>query len=80
VKFDWQTIAVALVVACAAFYVARRGLARLRSFRAGSKAGASCATGCGKCGDEPVASQPVKVLVQINPSKRTMKSERGTLN
>ena len=77
-KFDWQTIAVALVVACAAFYVARRALARLRSFRAGAKA--DCATGCGKCGDEPVAAQPVKVLVQINPSKRALKSEHGTLN
>ena len=32
--FDWQSIAVALIVAGALFYVARRGLARLRSFRA----------------------------------------------
>jgi len=61
-KFDWQIIAVALVVACAAFYVARRALARLRSFRAGARADASCATGCGKCGDEVVASRPANVL------------------
>jgi hypothetical protein len=80
VKFDWQTIAVAFVVACATFYVARRAFARLRSFRAGAKADASCATGCGKCGGEPIASRPVKTLIQINPSKRTPKSERGTLN
>ena len=66
-QFDWQIIAVSLVIACAAFYVARRALARLRSFRAGAKA--DCATGCGKCGDEPVAARPVKVLVQIGPSK-----------
>ena len=79
-KFDWQTIAVVLVIASAAFYVARRALARLRSFRAGARADASCATGCGKCGDEPVASRPVKALIQINPSKRRLKSERGTLN
>ena len=53
--FDWQTIAVALIVAGAFFYVARRGLARLRSFRAGSKAEAGCETGC--------------VLIQISPPK-----------
>jgi len=67
--FDWQTIAVALIVACALIYVARRGLVRLRSFRAGGKAGASCATGCGKCGDEPVASKPSNALIQISASK-----------
>ena len=70
--FDWQTIAVALIVAGAFLYVARRGLARLRSFRAGTKAGAGCETGCGKCGDEPVPTRPAKVLVQIS----TQRTER----
>jgi len=65
--FDWQTAVVALVVAAALLYVARRGLARLRSFvTTGSGGGASCATGCGKCGEETktqAAAGPV--LVQI---------------
>jgi hypothetical protein len=73
--FDWQTIAVALIVACAFLYVARRGLARLRSFRAGAQDGASCATGCGKCGDEPVASQPANTLIQISPSRNGGRSK-----
>lgn len=58
--FDWQTIAVALIVAGALLYVARRGLARLRSFRASR---ASCDTGCGKCGD--TADEGPRPLVQI---------------
>ena len=62
-SFDWQAVAVALIVACAFLYVARRGLARLRSF--GSKGGAACATGCGKCGEVdapvPVTNVPVQV-------------------
>jgi hypothetical protein len=68
-SFDWQTIAVALIVAGAFFYVARRGLARLRSFRAGSKAGAGCETGCGKCGDEVVPARPTNVLIQISQER-----------
>jgi hypothetical protein len=64
--FDWQTIAVALIVAAAFFYVARRGLARLRSFRAGAKAGGVCETGCGKCGGEvDSGTKSAKILVQI---------------
>jgi hypothetical protein len=66
--FDWQTLAVALIVACAFLYVARRALARLRSFRAGAKA--DCATGCGKCGGESAPpARPANVLVQIGHSK-----------
>ncbi len=66
---DWQSISVALIVAGALLYVARRGLARLRSFRASRGAGA-CATGCGKCGDEaPQASRPAPRLVQIGRRK-----------
>jgi hypothetical protein len=67
--FDWQTIAVALIIAAALFYVARRGLARLRSFRAGTKAGAGCETGCGKCGEEVVTSRPTNVLIQISSQR-----------
>lgn len=63
-SFDWQTVAVALIVAGAILYVARRGLARLRSFRM-SKGGGSCETGCGTCGDvdAPVrqTNAPVKI-------------------
>jgi hypothetical protein len=66
-SFDWQTIAVALIVAFALFYVARRGLARLRSFTA--KGGAECATGCGKCGDEAAPSRPANAPVQISRAR-----------
>jgi hypothetical protein len=65
--FDWQTVAVALIVAGALFYVARRGLARLRSFTA--KGGAACATGCGKCGDEALPSRPSNAPVQISRAR-----------
>lgn len=72
--FDWQTLAVALIVLCALAYVARRGLARLRSFRLrGKNGGAACATGCGNCGDEKEPARPASVLVQISP-KPTAKS------
>ncbi|HYH86676.1 MAG TPA: hypothetical protein VEX60_14580 [Pyrinomonadaceae bacterium] len=68
--FDWQSIAVALIVAAALFYVARRGLARLRSFRGGAASvESSCATGCGNCGDEKAAARPANVLIQIRPSR-----------
>ena len=61
-SFDWQTIAVALIVAGAFLYVARRGLARLRSFGASKGGASSCATGCGKCGE-------VDAPVQLGRSK-----------
>ena len=68
--FDWQTIAVALIIAGALLYVGRRGLARLRSFRASRGAAASdCATGCGKCGDEEQPARPANALVQITKRK-----------
>ena len=69
---DWQTIAAALVILAACAYVARRAWARLRSFRAsGGRGGAaSCATGCGKCGDEGGAvTTPTKPLVQVARGK-----------
>ncbi|HEX8353065.1 MAG TPA: hypothetical protein VF611_09210 [Pyrinomonadaceae bacterium] len=63
-SFDWQTVAVAFIVAGALLYAARRALARMRSFKS-TKGGAGCATGCGTCGDVDAplrrAGAPVKV-------------------
>ncbi|HEV7843746.1 MAG TPA: hypothetical protein VGO69_08605, partial [Pyrinomonadaceae bacterium] len=47
---DWQTILVTLFILAAALYVARRGLSRLRSFRAGKRNSSTCETGCGCSG------------------------------
>jgi hypothetical protein len=69
-NFDWQTAAVALVIACALFYAARRALARLRSFK--SPKGGGCATGCGTCGDVDAPVRQTNVLVQVG-----MKSGRN---
>ena len=66
-KFDWQAIAVALVVAGAFLYVARRALARLRSF--GKKGGGSCSTGCGNCGDVDAPLRQSNVLTGIARTK-----------
>ncbi|HEX8473961.1 MAG TPA: FeoB-associated Cys-rich membrane protein [Pyrinomonadaceae bacterium] len=83
--FDWQTIAVALIIVAAFAYVARRALARLGSFRVagnGSSNGssdASCATGCGSCGDgekKTRATMPAKVLVQIGRAATTSRTPR----
>ena len=72
--FDWQTIAVAIIVLGALAYTARRGLARLRSFRAGGRSSVpACATGCGGCGEEKETARPANVLVQIS-SKPTKSS------
>ena len=68
-NFDWQTIAVALIIAGALFYVGRRALARLRSFRT-SKGGGSCATGCGTCGDVDAPLPQSNVLVQVGRTKK----------
>jgi len=62
---DWQTIIVAVIILAALAYTARRGLARLNSFRA-NKTGAPCSTGCGSCGGvEKPATKPATVLVSI---------------
>ena len=64
-SFDWQSIAVALVVLAAFLYVARRASARLRSMRAGAKS----AVDCGSCGNDDAKPRPTApqatVLVQI---------------
>ena len=67
-NFDWQTIAVVLIIAGALFYVGRRALARLRSFRAGK--GGSCETGCGTCGDVDAPLRQSNVLVQVGKTKK----------
>ena len=66
-NFDWQTIAVALLVAGALLYVARRVFARLRSFVAPK--GGSCATGCGTCGEVDAPVRQTNAPVQIDRSK-----------
>lgn len=71
---DWQNILVALIVLAAVAYVARRGLQRIRSFRAGkgdsASAAPSCATGCGSCVEsEKPSTTPRTVFVEIGRSK-----------
>ncbi len=74
---DWQIIAVSLIVLAAVAYVARRGLARLRSFRLSGRGtgggDSSCATGCGSCGDgaQKTPATRDKRLVQINRPSTT---------
>ena len=68
-NFDWQTIAVALIIAGALLYVGRRALARLRSFKV-SKGGGSCATGCGTCGDVDAPLRRSNTFVQVGRSKK----------
>jgi hypothetical protein len=67
-KFDWQAIAVALIVAGALLYVARRGLARLRSFGA-PKGGGGCETGCGTCGDVDAPVRQTSAPVRLGRSR-----------
>ena len=68
-KFDWQAIAVALIIAGALLYVGRRALARLRSFKV-SKGGGSCATGCGTCGDVDAPLRQSSSFVQVGRTKK----------
>jgi hypothetical protein len=77
--FDWQSIAVVLIVAGALLYVARRGLARLRSFAGGRTGNVSeCATGCGKCGDDATAGPRAVApqVVQISRARTTSEKAR----
>lgn len=69
--FDWQTIAVALIILAAFAYAARRGLSRLRSFRfAKGQGAAACSTGCGSCGETKQETRPAQTFVQIAPAKK----------
>ena len=74
-NFDWQTIAVALIIAGALLYVGRRALLRLRSFRTG-KGGGSCATGCGTCGDADAPLRQSNVLVQVGRTEGRSRPRR----
>lgn len=63
---DWQTILVTLFILAAALYVARRGLSRLRSFRAGKRASAACEAGCGCSGvDKQAGGAQKTVLLKV---------------
>ncbi len=68
-SFDWQSVAVALIVAGALLYFARRALARLRSFRLTRGGGGSCATGCGKCGDVDAPIRETRAAARPGESK-----------
>ena len=68
-NFDWQAIAVALIIAGALLYVGRRAWRRLRSFKA-SKGGGSCETGCGTCGDVDAPLRQSNPLVQVGRTKK----------
>ena len=72
--FDWQSIAVALVVLAALVYVARRAWARLRSMRAGAKSLSDCGS-CGE-GDAKATSRAPQatVLVQIGRGRGRTRS------
>ena len=67
-NFDWQTFAVALIIAGALLYVGRRALKRLRSFKTGA-GGGSCATGCGTCGDPDAPLRQSNVLTGVQRRK-----------
>ncbi len=67
-KFDWQTVAVLLIIAGALLYVARRALARLRSFKT-TKGGGSCATGCGTCGDVDAPIRETSAPVRLGRTR-----------
>ncbi len=70
--FDWQTIAVVLIILAALAYVARRALSRLRSFRLSKRQGApACSTGCGACGEAKQPARPAPTFVRISPSAKT---------
>ncbi|MCA1616093.1 MAG: hypothetical protein LC800_18725 [Acidobacteria bacterium] len=68
--FDWQTIAVALIVLAALAYALRRGWARVGSMRAGASSPVTPA--CGNCpgGDGKAAPAPrPNVIVQIGRAR-----------
>ncbi|HVG29199.1 MAG TPA: FeoB-associated Cys-rich membrane protein [Pyrinomonadaceae bacterium] len=71
-KFDWQTVAVVLIVLAALFYVGRMLARRLRSMRARGGdivAGGDC-SGC-SAGEVKSTAPAPKVLVQIGRGRAT---------
>jgi hypothetical protein len=70
--FDWQAIAVALIILAALAYTGQRAWSRLRAFRASKGTSSPCETGCGSCGGEqkpkPAATQRT-VFVEISRIK-----------
>ena len=76
--FDWQTIAVVILILAASAYVARRGIARLRSFGVGRKpATTSCEVDCGSCGDASTQAgrTQAQTLVKIVSSRTTRRKK-----
>jgi hypothetical protein len=71
--FDWQAIAVALIILAALVYTGRRAWSRLSAFRASKNVSAPCETGCGSCGGEqkpkPAATTTRTVFVEISRIK-----------
>ncbi len=65
-NFDWQIIAVAVVLLLASGYVLRRALRRVRSFTSKSGA-ASCASGCGNCSEVSQTPKPAFVNITRRP-------------
>ena len=68
--FDWQTIAVALIILGACGYVLRRVGARLRSMRGGARAiGVSACGSCPSGESKPAAAPRPDLIVQIGRTR-----------
>lgn len=80
--FDWQAIAVAVIVLAALIYTGRRAWRRLSAFRSRRGASvaqpASCETGCGSCGDAQKAKpQGTQRTVFVEISRTGDSGRRG---
>jgi len=65
-KFDWQSVIVALLVIGAIVYVGRLVIARIQSLSMSRGTSSACSTGCGSCaGSVNTPAPPVTTLVQI---------------
>jgi hypothetical protein len=69
-KFDWQTVAVILIVLAACAYLARIAQGKLRAMRG---RGNDTTNGCSGCGNEKIVSRAPapKVLVQLGRKPTT---------
>ncbi|HYY59043.1 MAG TPA: FeoB-associated Cys-rich membrane protein [Pyrinomonadaceae bacterium] len=71
---DWQNIVVGLILLAASGYLLRRGVQRMRSFRA-RRGTSPCETGCGSCGEgqkestRKESTTPRTVFVEIGRSR-----------